>query len=900
MLSPAGDIPSLLNSYLPAQRRQLIDTYFQLFYQRFSRFPSSIADRYIDSLSLDYLSSHYTVVAALFTKFTDVFPYVSYSPSRQNAAVPAQDAAHRLPLVISHLNPPTFFGDSVTSANLDAALQDFALKDLNENTRLVLGADNQTPVSQYLPEFQHLLDIVIANRHPLSINRLTASDFGNWFLQYYPLTSPAYHYRATSNGQTVVYYHNPFYQLKLEQQDGVTRLTHLTVFNQRLTEDFRQDRNQSNFYRPTIFPLITTTNSQPLDLDLASAQFTPQFWRLKITNGDRFLELTPQAINTKNLPLTLPESPQIQPTSTGYFLDSAWLPFHTPLPMFLFNLLKLLLVLALVIRLLGLSLKLEIRKLPLVITLFGSLLWSLTTFKSGAHTIFGLSFWGPQGHDAFVHLSLIESFKRSLWPLHLPTLSGVPVVNYHILFDYLTALLSRFLDIPALDLYFRYLSPMLAVAIGLLSLRLLRTWRFSPLSQIISLLLIYAAGSLGFVAGESVFWANQAVSTLLNPPFALSLVLLLIWLNLFNQPLTGKRLFLLAVLAGLLIQAKAYASVLLLLALATSVVKHRRLWPLLLLSVIFTAIFFLPTYAQGQSLFIFSPLWFLRSLVSSPDRLNWPDAASALLNYPASGQLVKFVLLELFLLLIFVIGNFGVRLLSLPYIIKNRQPPHLSLSLVYWLIAFGLLLPLLFIQTANPWNTIQFLYYSLFFTALLSGPTIADFITQLQTLPQFLLLVSALSLTAFFTTYVSLKDYLSPTPAAYIGYTELLALDRLSRQPPGTVISPDYHLSESRSYTDPKPLFAYTSTAYVSALTGHPSYLADEINLSISGYDFANRKHQLQRLYRTTDPEVAEQLIRQKNITYVLTNPQFSLRSQISDLRSLFDSSYFNLYAVKE
>ncbi len=912
----SGAVPTLLNSYLPNERLKLIDTYFDLFYSKFARYPSAIAADYIDSYSLSYLQSHYSIATALFLKPTAVFPLFSYYPSSSNAALPAQDAQHRIKVVISIYNPPDLFGRLITSDTIDSVLKDYAQKGINQNTRLVLGTDNQTPVNLYLPEFQKLLSSVANNRHPLSIHPATSlSDYGQWFLQYHPLTSPAYSYQATQDEKTIFYYHNPFYQLELEQVNGLTQLTHLTIFNQLLTEEFRLSRNLSSYWQPTFFLDIDSSHSVPINLDLKSAISSYHDWRLKLVDGGKSLELTPDGVVTKNLDLVLPKQPNIKTTTSGYDFDSRWLPFHSPPLITVINIFKLLLICLLIffiLRALKLYPKLILSTSSLVVIILGSIVWSLTTYNSGSLTDFGLSFWGPQGHDAFVHLSLIESFKHSFWPLINPTLAGTTVINYHILFDYLTALLSFSLNIPALDLYFRYLPPLMAVIIGLLATHLLNRFNFSKSAITISLVLMYMAGSLGFLptllltsspwGGESLFWANQSISTLLNPPFALSIILLLSWLNLFSTKPSKPRLVVLAALGGLLIQAKAYAAILLLLALALYCIRSPKSLILLILTILFTILFFLPTYAHSQSLFTFAPLWFVRSLVSSPDRLPWAWAANALVNAPITGSLIKFILIELALTAVFLVGNLGIRLLSWPFFANYKRASDPSLIIILNISIIGTLLPLLFIQAANPWNTIQFFYYTIFFAGLLTGPTIVKLIYGSRRLPGFLLLSFILVITTFSTTIGTLKDYISPTPSSYVSYSELKLLDQLLQLPRGLILSPEYHPGHSRPYSDPKPIFAYTTTAYQAALSTHPSFVADEINLSISNYNFADYIQQQQRFYRSTNPSVLNNIINANRISYIITNPQFTLPvpSDLLNLDLIFDSGYYKLYAVNK
>ena len=62
------------------------------------------------------------------------------------------------------------------------------------------------------------------------------------------------------------------------------------------------------------------------------------------------------------------------------------------------------------------------------------------------------------------------------------------------------------------------------------------------IASLFSLYLVYFAGSFGWIvsyikernfAGESAFWANQSISFNLNPPFAVSLIIIIALIHIF-------------------------------------------------------------------------------------------------------------------------------------------------------------------------------------------------------------------------------------------------------------------------------------------------------------------------------------------------------------------------------
>ena len=106
-----------------------------------------------------------------------------------------------------------------------------------------------------------------------------------------------------------------------------------------------------------------------------------------------------------------------------------------------------------------------------IIVLLSSILISITMFRSGIKYNFGIGFWGPNGHDAIWHLSLINQLKTNIPPQN-PIFSGTILSNYHWGFDFLVALISKLTYLDASLLYFQILPFVFALLIGFLSYKL--------------------------------------------------------------------------------------------------------------------------------------------------------------------------------------------------------------------------------------------------------------------------------------------------------------------------------------------------------------------------------------------------------------------------------------------
>ncbi len=402
----------------------------------------------------------------------------------------------------------------------------------------------------------------------------------------------------------------------------------------------------------------------------------------------------------------------------------------------------------------------------------GSSIWSITMVKSGLLTSYGIGFWGANGHDGIWHIALINSLSR--FSLDMPILAGFKIQNYHLGFDLLLAFVHRTTHLDSSILYFQIIPPILAFLIGYLTYTVVYKWKQDRLSATLSTFFVYFGTSLGWVfnSGDSLFWAQQSLSTLINPPFALSLVVLLLGIIFVLH----KKYIYASICFGLLIEIKVYAGLLTYLGLLIASVKTKELRKVLLFSSLIAIPIFLITNSDSANLIQFEPGWFLETLFA-PDRLNWPKFFSALNTYRTGVILYKAIPAYILAFAIFLIGNAGIRILGL-WQTKNKD---WFTNFGITIVVFGSLIPMVFIQKGTPWNTIQFFYYSLFFLNIFTGIVISQIfkkVTNKIYLFTFLSLVLTITIIEITQT---LKNYLPSRPPAKIAYSELSALRELKQ-----------------------------------------------------------------------------------------------------------------------
>lgn len=553
-----------------------------------------------------------------------------------------------------------------------------------------------------------------------------------------------------------------------------------------------------------------------------------------------------------------------------------------------------------------------------ILLFFGVLAQSLTMVRSGLLYPFGMGFWGPNGHDGVWHLALINQVLKSFPPPH-PTFSDFKLTNYHYFYDLLLGLVNKLTTIPIHYLYFQIFPVCLAAGLGILSFLVGYWWRKDFWIGFWLAFFNYFAGSLGYLVtfwrqrqlgGESLFWSMQSISTLINPPLAFSLIVLLggMFLLLRVKKWSPEKIMGTAVLFGILINIKSYAGIVGLVALGTYAlvrfIKREKvyLWIFGLASLI-SALIFIPINRGAGSLFVFQPFWFIHSMVESIDRLYWPHLAVARYFLSERGIGPRLVAIEVIGLLIFLIGNLGTRIIGSWDLISRIREKKLSDFDWFLIVGFlsGFVPVLLFVQKGTAWNTIQFFYYSLFFANFYAAATMARVTLNKKSL-RYLILIAVILLTIP-TTISTLKHYLGWPPPAGIPIGELEVLSFLKSRKPGVVFTFPYDEFEKRKYSaTPLPLKAYESTAYVSAFSAQQTFLEDEMNLTISNYDWQERRKEAVKFFATEDSIWARGFLLNNKIDYIyLTEGQeFKLTELDLGIKSIFDKQEIKIYQVQK
>ncbi len=533
----------------------------------------------------------------------------------------------------------------------------------------------------------------------------------------------------------------------------------------------------------------------------------------------------------------------------------------------------------------------------------------LPVIRNGFKYNYGLGFWGSNGHDAIWHLSLINHLKNP-FKIDLPIFSGAILKNYHPFFDILIAFFVFITRIPSTIWYFQ-IFPIITTTILLITSFFLGRRLTSKFSGGVLLMFFNAfANSFGWVVtlirsgqigGESLFWAMQSASNQLNPPFVLSLIFInFLLLLILNQKINPKIKNLFIVLILILTPiTKAYGGVVAYSIFAIysliSFKKNKKSFFLLLVSLPLAYFVFKIYNSTSASLFIFKPFWFVNSLIESPDRLYVPFLAN--MRYSLESTKIigpRLIVIYLFSIGVFYLGNFFWRLFGLLSIKSFKNTLKLPLLFTIFITA---LIPLFFIQKGTSWNTIQFLYYSLF----LSNIFLTLFFIKIKPTIIVNCLLFIIIITTLISNFESLNRYLSNPAPATLPTTEIEALNKLKQLPPGIVLTYPYDKYQKENMSTPIPLYAYETTSYVSAFSGHQTFLEDEMNLDITGFDWQSRLNQEKDFFNSQNKFQARGFLINNNISYIylVSNQKFYLSLDDLQIDQIFNNGQVKIYQVR-
>ncbi len=485
----------------------------------------------------------------------------------------------------------------------------------------------------------------------------------------------------------------------------------------------------------------------------------------------------------------------------------------------------------------------------LLVTTALALLLAFPVLGNGFRGGEGMWLFGVNEHDGLWHAALMETLFSHV-PPQIPTYAGVELVGYHVLLDLFGASVVKSVGVESLPLVFQllplHLGWLIVASLYGLALRLYHSVHKAWVVVIFALL----GGNFGYLVSlikptsgswESIFWSQQVISIMTNLPFALSLASLLASLLVFMETTKTKKMNIQLLIVSLLLGSytlgiKVYGGLLISGAygmwLLYRLHTDRRMLPFFagVVAISCGLLYVLPSLNRAGDAFILEPGWFVRSMMTSIDRVNAPQWELARLANHDN------FLVSVFLWLgggvVFVAGNFGTKLVGIMGIgdaLKKRDKKDIHIVMTFLILA-GITVPLVIIQRGTAWNTIQFMYYALVMCCFGIPAFIYKHAPRTKHLLTIVVLFAALPSTVQ-TLWQTAGNYSTKRQARLVQPLELDALAHLKQLPNQPVLAPN------------------NETAFIAALSAKSTFFADPTQAGILLLDYAERQTELRRVF---------------------------------------------------
>ncbi len=467
--------------------------------------------------------------------------------------------------------------------------------------------------------------------------------------------------------------------------------------------------------------------------------------------------------------------------------------------------------------------------------------------------------WGECGlyvgqwhmHDAFWHISLVQSAFNS-FPFSHPFFAGENVFGYNYFIDLILFALTK-IGLEPFFAFFRFLPVVISFLYILMAIKFSKLY-FKTSTQINSVIFfLFFGSSLSYLAtlyaGNTFFYSSmrgfpvvtsiQPGMMFLNLQFALSLALILATLILFKTSTKYLSLLWLTILMFSISGLKFYGGIVLSMILGGMILirilkkDHVSLRLAQIVAIVggdllARSLFYSRSGGDGFP-FAFWPFALPHVLLDDPLLFNnhsWTLARYFL--YENGGwRSPRLIALEAYTVFLLAIMNFGTRLIGILalFIGKIRQTLDLDDFVIISTIIFTFAMPVFFTQDGGWFNTMQFLYYGIFFASIYGGKVLGHLALKKSVFSK---IIVVLIIILTIPNCIEQLRYLT-APQNLIPDSELSALAQLSTRP-GKVV----YISRPE-----------LKNAIVPALSGKTAYYLDVDQLMVTHLDYTSRQQEM-------------------------------------------------------
>lgn len=472
----------------------------------------------------------------------------------------------------------------------------------------------------------------------------------------------------------------------------------------------------------------------------------------------------------------------------------------------------------------------------------------------------------PSLHDTMWNLALTEELSHHFPPQH-PGFSGKPLKNNHYFYPFFLSLINRLMGIDNFNLYYHMGPWFVSLVFGLGIYSVASIFIHDNIFRPLTVLLGYFSGSFAYFLplfygsqfnwqGNS-FYSDQPFDQIINPYSVLGYAIVLYTIyaiyKFTSKTSRGNRGYMIiaAFLAGTLYGFKSFGGVIIISSMLFLFIwtfifykKHVVFNPTILSLVVFIPIFLYTTDLSKAGL-KWIPGWILTEMVSSREKIYLPQWVQIENFYRLQNNtlgLMKFKTAEL---AIYIIGNFGIRLIGLVYLLflttgllfkkAKRQPLDAGVILITLITVLSFSIPLLFNLGQSVHNIVQFTPYSLLMAAIMTGVAlelIYRYFQKLDRKPVGIIVILLIIILAIPVNAKNIREKIS-SKNDLIDQRELTALSYIkSNSQPDDII-----LIDPRQFD--------RDQMYVSALSGRRVFLASPDYVRQTADDPSQRLRQI-------------------------------------------------------
>ncbi|HUQ85046.1 MAG TPA: hypothetical protein VM077_01870 [Candidatus Limnocylindrales bacterium] len=542
---------------------------------------------------------------------------------------------------------------------------------------------------------------------------------------------------------------------------------------------------------------------------------------------------------------------------------------------------------------------LQKNKATVSIMLLGTLTHYSSVWMMGIRTQKGLEFCCRSVPDNLFHLSMTQSLLQS-FPPQEPGMAGQVVHNYYYASHLIIADLVRIFNLPLIATQANFMPLFLSVMFGLSIIVFSQIHKLPKTFTFFSLFFLYFHSDIFYLVSfyRTSVWKMSAnildsgMGLVTVPPLAFGIIFFFCIIFLMHLWIERNDFFsgiLLSVAVALLVSIKIYIAIFVFIGFFIVSIYHSlkqrnyRLLVPFLISCIIALCLYLPVNSSSGGLF-FSGFWRVTDFAVQPE-IGLIKVVLALQVYDLHNNILHGSFLRLCMLLLYLVTMFGSLCIGFFQTKKSLKifPKWLHLFFLPASVTV-LLLSLFTLQRTGGANTVQFIIFLFYIISLYAALTASWLISRLPKLLSFVfvLLLMFLSLPQIFSNVAINFSPFAQKEKVIVSNNMLSALEKIrSGASENDLIAVDFDYLDNNYY-------------FIPLLTNKRIYLTGTGILADHGVPYEARFKLIK-----TSPAFTESLLRQENISYIITKHNSGSPLSFSR-KAIYSNNEVDIYKLKD